>query len=86
MYLYSKRAQEHYLTYPIESFFLAKFANSQDGKDFIRSKPDESEKNAKTDRILHDTGILREHAIEALKKCDQKKLSEVLLKNLSKAD
>ena len=25
MYLYSKKAQEHYMTYPVESFFLAHF-------------------------------------------------------------
>ena len=52
MYLYSKKAQEHYLKYPIESFLLAKFAGSIDGKEFIKSKPDNIEK---TDRILHDT-------------------------------
>jgi len=52
MYLYSKKAQEHYLTFPVESFMLAKFAASKDGQNFIKSKPDNSEKRAKTERIL----------------------------------
>ena len=60
MYLYSKKAQEHYLTYPIESFFLAHFAASKDGQNFIKSKPDTSEKRAKTVRILHNTSNLKE--------------------------
>jgi hypothetical protein len=60
MYLYSKKAQEHYLTYPVEAFFLAHFAASKDGQNFIKSKPDTSEKRAKTARILHDTEDLKE--------------------------
>ena len=40
MYLYSKKAQEHYMAYPIETFLLAKFASMKDGKKFIESKPD----------------------------------------------
>ena len=35
MYLYSKKAQERYLTYPIETFLLAKFAASKEGQKFI---------------------------------------------------
>ena len=40
MYLYSKKAQEHYLTYPVETFLLAKFASMKEGKQFIENKPD----------------------------------------------
>ena len=36
MYLYSKKAQEHYLQFPIECFLLAKFAKSSEGKNFIK--------------------------------------------------
>jgi len=31
MYLYSKKAQEHYMTYPVECFFLAAFETSAEG-------------------------------------------------------
>lgn len=52
MYLYSKKAQEHYMTFPVECFFLIAFEVSKDGQKFIRSKPDANEK---TERILKET-------------------------------
>ena len=76
MYMYSKKAQEHYFNYPVESFLMAHFAASSDGQDFIRSKPDHSEKHAKTQRILHDTEELRQQAVLALESgLGQKKLT-----------
>lgn len=56
MYHYSKKAQERFFTYPIESFFMAMFANSEDGKEFIRSKPDSPEK---TQRLFKDIEELK---------------------------
>ena len=56
MYHYSKKAQERFFTYPFESFFMAMFAASQSGKDFIHQKPDTSEK---TQRLLKDINDLK---------------------------
>jgi len=82
MYLYSKKAQENYLKYPIESFFLAHFASSTDGKSYIRSKPDNSEKSAKTERIMHDILELRDFAITSLSSHPCKKMFEFFLDRL----
>lgn len=57
MYHYSKKAQERFFTYPLESFFMAKFATSADGKLFIESKPDSQEK---TQRLFKDIEELKE--------------------------
>lgn len=65
MYLYSKKAQEHYMTYPVESFFLAAFEMSSAGQSFIKTKPDSKEK---TERILRETQMLRENAVSSLEK------------------
>lgn len=79
MYLYSKKAQEHYLKFPIETFFLAKFAESKEGKEFIRNKPDNN--SQKIERILNDTSLLKEQAVNALKSCpaQSKKMCEFLI-------
>ena len=63
MYLYSKKAQEHFFTFPVESFFLAYFAASKDGLNFLKSKPDCSQKRQ---RLLHDTEELKQIALGAL--------------------
>lgn len=81
MYLYSKRAQEQYFKYPVESFFIAMFAKSQDGQTFIKEKPDTSENLAKQERILHDTNLLLEQALLSLGACkdSEKKMCNFFL-------
>ena len=64
MYHYSKKAQERFFTFPHESFFMAMFATSQSGKDFIKQKPDSPEK---TTRLFKDINELKHQAIEGLK-------------------
>ena len=80
MYLYSKKAQEHFMTYPVECFFLAQFYNSAEGKRFIQTKPDSEEKAV---RILSDTEILRDHAVQSLSQMGTS-ISEELVQHLSK--
>ena len=87
MYLYSKKAQEQYFKYPVESFFIAMFAKTQDGKTFIKEKPDTSENQAKQERILHDTGLLLEQALVSLGEGSEsvKKMCNFFLEYVSQA-
>jgi uncharacterized protein YeaC (DUF1315 family) len=43
MYHYSKKAQDVFMQYPIECFFLAKFASSAEGIQYIEGKTDDNE-------------------------------------------
>jgi len=62
---------------------MAHFAASSDGRDFILSKPDSSDKHAKTHRILHDTEELKQQAVLAMETgLGQKKLCSFLLDQL----
>lgn len=63
MYHYSKKAQERFFTYPHESFFMAMFAVSRSGRDFIDQKPDSPEK---TQRLFKDISELKQQAVEGL--------------------
>ena len=71
MYKYSKKAQEKFLTYPIECFFLIKFAESKEGWQFIIKKADPSEISDKTQRILKEMTDLKNQAIATLKSSNQ---------------
>ena len=52
MYKYSKKAEERFFTFPVEAFFMARFAGSKDGLAYLKSKPDTAEKRK---RLLQDT-------------------------------
>ena len=63
MYKYSKKAQERFFTYPIESFYFAHFALSKSGQKFIESKPTNpgsSGYSSKLERLLRDTAELKD--------------------------
>lgn len=53
MYQYSKKAQQTFFDHPIESFYLAMFATSEEGKSFITHKPDKSVNKEKTRRMFN---------------------------------
>ena len=70
MYSYSKKAQDKFFSHPIESYFLAKFANSPEGQAFICSKETSihKEANEKIKKLLKDTEELKNIALESLEK------------------
>jgi len=65
MYKYSKKAQDRFFSFPIESFLFAAFALSDEGLHFLQSKPDNND-NEKLRRLKNDLGELKNHAIECL--------------------
>jgi hypothetical protein len=66
MYRYSKKAQERFFSFPIETYYFVKFAASTIGQDFIRSKPDGDDKPDKIKRLLSDTHELRVQAEQSM--------------------
>ena len=53
MYHYSKKAQDRYFSQPIETYFFAKFAQSEQAQVFIKSKNNMSSENIR--RLLKYT-------------------------------
>ena len=64
MYKYSKKAQDKYFKYMFESYFFAKFASSEDGKEFILSKEDMI--GEKVEKIEEEIQSLKNEAIQSL--------------------
>lgn len=65
MYKYSKKAQDRFFSHPIESFLFAAFALSDEGLNFLRSKPDNND-DEKLRRLRIDLMGLKNQAIECL--------------------
>ena len=51
MYKYSKKAQDRFFSLPIESFFFAAFSLSDEGLQFLQSKPDNVNDPSKQQRL-----------------------------------
>ena len=51
MYKYSKKAQERFFAHPIEAFFFAAFALSDEGFSFLSCKPDTENDKSKLARL-----------------------------------
>ncbi len=51
MYKYSKKAQDRFFSYPIESFIFAAFALSDEGLNFLQNKPDNKADDEKLRRL-----------------------------------
>ena len=58
MYKYSKKAQDRYFAHPIEAFFFAIFALSDEGLHFLQSKPGNDEAG-KLKRLHSDLAVLK---------------------------
>jgi hypothetical protein len=59
MYKYSKKAQDRFFSVPIESFLFAAFALSDEGLNFLKSKPDNND-DEKLRRLKNDLGELKQ--------------------------
>ena len=66
MYHYSKKAQERFFTFPIETYFFIRFAGSREGREFIQRKPDNQNKPEKVQRLMRDIKNLSEQAVASL--------------------
>ena len=75
MYKYSRKAQERYLSFPVQAFLLVTFSISDEGMQFLKSKiaskgrkelSSEAEQ-AKLRRFQSDLITLKMAAVEALK-------------------
>ena len=58
MYKYSKKAQDRFFSFPIESFLFAAFSLSDEGLNFLKSKPDNND-DEKLRRLHDDLGQLK---------------------------
>ena len=58
MYKYSKKAQDRYFSFPVESFLFASFALSDEGHSFLQSKPDNADPE-KLKRLKDDLAELK---------------------------
>ena len=67
MYKYSKKAQDRYFSFPIESFLFAAFSLSDEGQGFLQNKPDNQNDPAKLNRLLTDLGALKDQGIQTLR-------------------
>lgn len=59
MYKYSKKAQDRFFSYPIESFIFAAFALSDEGLNFLQNKPDNKADDEKLRRLQSDLAELK---------------------------
>lgn len=59
MYKYSKKAQDRYFSYSIESFLFAAFALSDEGIHFLQNKPDNLADSEKLQRLQCDLAELK---------------------------
>ena len=67
MYKYSKKAQDRYFSFPIESFLFAAFSLSDEGLGFLQKKPDNVADAEKLRRLLSDLAGLKDQGIRTLK-------------------
>lgn len=74
MYKYSKKAQDKYFSFPIMAFYFAAFALSDEGIQFLQSKPDVENDKDKLLRLQTDLAELKNKAIESLQ--NQSKLND----------
>lgn len=63
MYKYSKKAQDRFFSYPIESFIFAAFALSDEGLNFLQNKPDNKADDEKLRRLQSDLAELKNQAV-----------------------
>lgn len=66
MYKYSKKAQDRFFSFPIEAFFFATFALSDEGIQFMQSKPDNRSDLSKMLHLESDMSKLKNQAVESL--------------------
>ena len=66
MYKYSKKAQDRFFSFPIEAFFFATFALSDEGTQFMQSKPDNRSDLSKMMHLESDLSKLKNQAVESL--------------------
>ena len=69
MYKYSKKAQDRFFSYPIESFIFAAFALSDEGLNFMQKKPDNVDDVEKQRRLKTDLAELKNQAVAQLERC-----------------
>jgi hypothetical protein len=74
MYKYSKKAQDRFFSHPIDAFLFATFSLSDEGIQFLKSKPDNMGDAHKLQRLQHDLSELKNQSIYSLEK--QGKLSD----------
>lgn len=63
MYKYSKKAQDRYFSFSIESFLFAAFSLSDEGLSFLQNKPDNVADTEKLRRLLSDLAGLKDQGI-----------------------
>lgn len=68
MYKYSKKAQDRFFSYPIESFIFAAFALSDEGLNFLQNKPDNKADEEKLRRLQSDLAELKNQAVSMLER------------------
>lgn len=66
MYKYSKKAQDRFFSHPIEAFLFAAFALSDEGINFLKSKPDNMGDANKVQRLQSDLTDLKNQAVDSL--------------------
>lgn len=66
MYKYSKKAQDRFFAHPIEAFFFAAFSLSDEGIQFLKSKPDNMGDANKLQRLQSDLSELKNQSVESL--------------------
>lgn len=64
MYKYSKKAQDRFFAHPIESFLFAAFALSDEGIQFLKSKPDNIGDANKLHRLQSDLSELKNQSVD----------------------
>ena len=84
MYKYSKKAQDKYFSFPIMAFFFAAFALSDEGIQFLQSKPDVENDQGKLVRLQSDLAELKKKAIESLQ--NQSKLNDSISSDSKQVD
>lgn len=60
MYKYSKKAQDRYFSFPIESFLFGAFSLSDEGLRFLQEKPDNANDPEKLKRLCADLAALKD--------------------------
>ena len=60
MYKYSKKAEDRYFSYEMESFMFAAFSLSDEGVRFLKDKPDNYKDPEKLNRIQRDLITLKD--------------------------
>ena len=66
MYKYSRKSQDRFFSYPVESFLFAAFSLSDEGILFLKSKPDNKVDEDKLHRLHDDLAKLKNQAVMSL--------------------